>query len=349
MNQEMQNSKRIAYIDALKGFAILCVVLGHIASGSLWDPFTQTTYFFLYNIIYSFHMPLFILLSGETFYRAYCSSKYENGQKKRIGLQIARLSILYFLWSLILGLSRLLFAEAVNTPAAWTDIILIPVKSIQLLWYIFVLIIFYLFFGIFQLERANMWVMLSVTFLFNLGSYFLPPKYYFDVKHVFYNSFFFFLGIVLAKRWQKEISLKEHKIVRRVLLLLSAVSLILCIVFWTPARYLNDRFLVNWFVAGSFSLSFYFLFKEVRWLGNSSFLGYLGKHSLEIYLIHTFVLSAIRYLLTKNGIAFPVVFIIIGLPCGVIIPLLISFVLRKLRLYNIFFNQLKLFPHVNKK
>ena len=83
MNQEMQNSKRIAYIDALKGFAILCVVLGHIASGSLWDPFTQTTYFFLYNIIYSFHMPLFILLSGETFYRAYCSSKYGNGQKKK--------------------------------------------------------------------------------------------------------------------------------------------------------------------------------------------------------------------------------------------------------------------------
>lgn len=349
MNQEKQNSQRIAYIDALKGFAILCVVLGHIATGNLRDPFTQTIYFYLYNIIYSFHMPLFILLSGETFYRAYCNSKYENSQKKGIGLQIARLSILYFLWSLILGLSRLLFAEAVNTPAAWTDIFLIPVKPIQLLWYLFVLTFFYLFFGIFQLEQANMWIMLSVTFLLNLGSYFLPSGFYFDVKHVFYYSFFFFSGIVLAKIWQKEISLKEQKIVRLVLLLLIAVSLVLCIVFWTPARYLNEHFLVNWFVAGSFSLSFYFLFKEVRWLGNSSFLGYLGKHSLEIYLIHTFVLSAIRYLLMKSGIASPVVFIIIGLPCGVIIPLLISFVLRKIRLYNFFFNQLKLFPHVNKK
>ncbi|MBO7730835.1 MAG: acyltransferase [Lachnospiraceae bacterium] len=343
MNQEALTNKRIAYIDALKGFTILCVVLGHIATGNLWNPFTQTTYFYLYNIIYSFHMPLFILLSGETFYRAYCSSKYGNGQKKRIGLQIARLSILYFLWSLILGLSRLLFAEAIHTPAAWTDIFLIPVKPIQLLWYIFVLIIFYLFFGIFQLERANMWIMLSVTFLFNLGSYFLPSGFYFDVKHVFYYSFFFFLGIVLAKRWQKETSLKEQKIVRLVLLLLIVVSLVLCIIFWTPARFLNEHFLVNWFLAGSFSLCFYYLFKEVGWLGNSGFLGYLGKHSLEIYLIHTFVLSAIRYLLTKSGIASPVVFIILGLPCGVIIPLLISFVLRKIHLYNIFFNQLKLF------
>ena len=194
-----------------------------------------------------------------------------------------------------------------------------------------------------------MWIMLSVTFLFNLGSYFLPAGYYFDAKHVFYYSFFFFGGIVLAKRGQMEFSLKEQKIVRLVLLLLIAVSFVLCIVFWTPARYLNEHFLVNWFLAGSFSLGFYYLFKEVRWLGNSSFLGYLGKHSLEIYLIHTFVLSAIRYLLTKSGIASPVVFIIIGLPCGVIIPLLVSFVLRKIRLYNIFFNQLKLFPSVNKK
>lgn len=349
MNQENQKNNRIAYIDALKGFAILCVVLGHIATGNLWDPFTQTTYFYLYNIIYSFHMPLFILLSGETFYRAYCSSKDRNGQKRRIGLQIARLSILYFLWSLILGLSRLLFAEAIHTPAAWTDIFLIPVKPIQLLWYLFVLIIFYLFYGIFQLERANMWIILSVTFLFNIGSYFLPSGFYFDVKHVFYYSFFFFLGIVLAKRWQNELSLTVQKIVRLVLLLLIVVSLVLCIVFWTPARYLNEHFLLNWFLAGSFSLGFYYLFKGVRWLGDSSFLGYLGKHSLEIYLIHTFVLSAIRYLLMKIGFSSPVVFIIIGLPCGVIIPLLISFVLRKIRLYNIFFNQLKLFPSANKK
>ena len=51
MNQEALTNKRIAYIDALKGFTILCVVLGHIATGNLWNPFTQTTYFYLYNII----------------------------------------------------------------------------------------------------------------------------------------------------------------------------------------------------------------------------------------------------------------------------------------------------------
>ena len=47
MNQVKQNGKRIPYIDALKGLAILCVVLGHVANGQLMDPFTQTAYFFV--------------------------------------------------------------------------------------------------------------------------------------------------------------------------------------------------------------------------------------------------------------------------------------------------------------
>ena len=72
MNQVKQNGKRIPYIDALKGLAILCVVLGHVANGQLMDPFTQTAYFFVYNIIHTFHMVLFVLLSGEVFYHAYC-------------------------------------------------------------------------------------------------------------------------------------------------------------------------------------------------------------------------------------------------------------------------------------
>ena len=81
MNQEKQNSQRIAYIDALKGFAILCVVLGHIATGNLRDPFTQTIYFYLYNIIYSFHMPAFIFLSG---YFSKSASNDESYAKKQV-------------------------------------------------------------------------------------------------------------------------------------------------------------------------------------------------------------------------------------------------------------------------
>lgn len=56
--------ERIIWIDQLKGIAILQVVIGHI----LWFPMgfrnVVINKCLLLNFIYSFHMPLFIFLSG---------------------------------------------------------------------------------------------------------------------------------------------------------------------------------------------------------------------------------------------------------------------------------------------
>lgn len=59
-------SRRDGRIDALKGLLILLVVLGHIMEAR-WGchPVNQIVYL----IIYSFHMPLFVLLAGYTFNR----------------------------------------------------------------------------------------------------------------------------------------------------------------------------------------------------------------------------------------------------------------------------------------
>ena len=51
-----QPHKRIDYIDIARGIAIICMVIGH-------NPWNTT----LTNVIYSFHMPLFIIVSGIFF------------------------------------------------------------------------------------------------------------------------------------------------------------------------------------------------------------------------------------------------------------------------------------------
>ncbi len=58
----MQN-KRLEYIDQLKGFAILMVVMGHI----LQFCFNEIVPSLTYRVIMSFHMPLFAFLSGLMF------------------------------------------------------------------------------------------------------------------------------------------------------------------------------------------------------------------------------------------------------------------------------------------
>lgn len=54
--------KRLLSLDALKGFAILLVILGHV--GAFSDPGTISTQTFLHTFIYVVHMPLFIMTAG---------------------------------------------------------------------------------------------------------------------------------------------------------------------------------------------------------------------------------------------------------------------------------------------
>lgn len=61
-NQLVEN-KRIAYIDIAKGIGILFVMLGHC----LYSEESPIRLF-----IYSFHMPLFFVLSGMTYKTCAC-------------------------------------------------------------------------------------------------------------------------------------------------------------------------------------------------------------------------------------------------------------------------------------
>lgn len=63
MKNNNTTRNRLNFIDELKGFAILCVVIGHVMLFCLKSSDTSLCY----HIITSFHMPLFAFLSGLMF------------------------------------------------------------------------------------------------------------------------------------------------------------------------------------------------------------------------------------------------------------------------------------------
>lgn len=76
-----QNRERIGYLDALKGLAAFLVVLGHLVTA-------KQEYQGIYNFIYSFHMPLFMFVSGVTAalsFRRYASGNITAGQVPAAG------------------------------------------------------------------------------------------------------------------------------------------------------------------------------------------------------------------------------------------------------------------------
>ncbi len=61
------NKDRLVWLDVLKGFLILLVIIGHAIQYCLPDGECERNYW--WNLIYSFHMPAFMAASGYINYR----------------------------------------------------------------------------------------------------------------------------------------------------------------------------------------------------------------------------------------------------------------------------------------
>lgn len=78
--------QRIAYIDALKGFIIILVVLAHVIAWSYTDLDgfqSDIAMSWLFQLIYAFHMPLFFFVSGMLAYRSLAHSTLTDIVRKR--------------------------------------------------------------------------------------------------------------------------------------------------------------------------------------------------------------------------------------------------------------------------
>ena len=84
-----KDNTRLYYLDNLKGFTILLVVLGHCIQYGMPSTYQDSI---LYQFIYSFHMALFFVISG------FLSYKKEFSLSKAIGKRAYRLLLPYFIW-----------------------------------------------------------------------------------------------------------------------------------------------------------------------------------------------------------------------------------------------------------
>lgn len=100
------NMTRNALLDIVKAFAIITVVIGHcIQYGSGLTYFSERLFYEnnIFKIIYSFHMPLFMIVSGYLF--AFSIKKDWRVNVKR---KIKSLVLPVFIWSIVLFLYQAL-------------------------------------------------------------------------------------------------------------------------------------------------------------------------------------------------------------------------------------------------
>lgn len=200
MEKNAAQKMRIGWLDAWKGFAMLLVVMGHIADGyldaGLFPEYTgvlQTCY----DIIYSFHMPLFFVLSGYTFYIAYAKNR-ETGSR-RMWVQTGNIAVVYLLFSVLQWCFKMVFAGQVNTVYTWKNLWMIPVRTMAPYWYLYVLMLLYAVAWFAEKVKRPEWLKVLFFLGLNFLSEFLPGSILFEIKRTLYYSFFFYFGIYLAK------------------------------------------------------------------------------------------------------------------------------------------------------
>lgn len=335
--------KRIDWIDALKGFATVCVVVGHISDGYLGaGMFVEKRHILngIFNSVYIFHMALFFMISGMTYKLAYFRTV--NGiialkDPQKIKRQLCNLILLYVLYCIWMILFKVLFSKFVNKPVSLKGLFFIWGKPIYPYWYLYVLILYY---AIFTFGVQKKWGSKPLPLIALLGgasllSGFCDTSDWFQVQHTMQYAIYFYLGIILVGQ-----NRQENAFVNLIPIFISLVTIIF---FWNDKRYITNIPLVNTIAAFGCVILFAALFRKVPFLKSSFLFTLIGKHALEIYLLHCFFTAGNRVLLPMLGIHGFWSSFVINLFISIFIPMAVSFVSKKLGLYKLLFAPGKVF------
>lgn len=290
-------ASRQNWIDLAKGIGIILVVYGHVARGldaaGLYRD--QHSFALVDGVIYSFHMPLFFLLSGLFFQ----SSLKHDGAGALMGKKVDTLLYPYVVWSLIQGGIAIALSHYTNTPTRISDITTILWQPLDQFWFLYALFfIFLLLTPVFKLahQASAPWLVgfvLLVAYIANIQVG-IPA-----VDYVVDYGVFFACGVLLA---QYPAVLGQRAGPRAGLLAVLLFFLAQYAVHAVfPAADLPsgaaDRgagFLLALFSIGCVLVLSRSLSPVVfRWLAR------LGKNSMPIYLMHILFASGTRVMLSR--------------------------------------------------
>ena len=281
-------TKRLIGIDVMQGIAMIFVVLGH----HLFD-FMPEWYKQMFAWIYTFHMPLFIFISGFLIRYSYKGVDNWKEYKQYITKRIKK----FFLPFLIIG--------TIGTLASWDFnninvlfknllyLVISPKQSeVTFLWYIYLLFIFYCIAPIIFNAKKMIKTLLFVIALY-LSVHIIPIGYL--CIDWFTRYFVFFLcGAFVAKNYHK---ITQHKKISLSICIGSFVAFVLMsIAIFTGCSDSILQYLIQWVGIPTFALMAYIL-KQCSWV--SKVLVYVSVNCFGIYLLHMFFVQAGAIIITR--------------------------------------------------
>lgn len=318
----MKMAHRLRMMDIAKGIAIILVVIGHaIPDASTHNGIASPGLKIIYDMIYSFHMPLFFLISGYFVNTLISKTTMLISIKKKF----QRLLFPYIFVGLCYAPCKLLLSRFANDPFHLSNLwkMLIGINPDGELWFLYSLFVISTFSYLMRVKVGKLWIICSG--IIGGGTLCLPVV----ISNVLFFQFFFFFGIYLKQNnpnWIQNIS---------------KGIFIVCFLLWgllnIPYHY-GSVLPVKLFT-GIFG-SICILYLSNRLEDSSSLivkgLEVAGKYCMEIYILSDIVKIPLRILFWSKLHMYYLAFIACSI-MDVILPIIMKqYIIRRWKWLNLF-------------
>lgn len=309
--------KRVEWVDYAKGITIIMVVLHH----SIFPGLYSDVIGYVDSLLVSMRMPFFFFIAGLFIHKALFSDL-----KVFLKSKVAHFLYLFILWSIIRYLTDTIprYYLLNDSEANLSSILNIFVEPPGGLWFIYALLIFFI---IARSVRSFPILALSISLLvFALSSQSGQYEFINQVARFFP---LFFLGYLISG---KVLALAEK---------IKLYHLIIPVLFLLFVSKIKDTtwadIALNSFLLSLFGIiSGIVLAKIATKFSLFSFLNYIGQKTLVIYVMHGIPINALKFVLPKIMPNLPELGILIMVLSGIIIPLLIEKIARKINMHWLF-------------
>ena len=301
---------RSDWVDRARGIGIVLVVFGHVlrglANAGMFPP--DASIWLLDYAVYTFHMPLFFLLSG-----LFAERSLSKGAGPFWRSKLLTVVYPYFLWSLVQGLLLVAFAGMTNNASSpWLRLGSILWLPLAPFWFLYSLFFCHLLFAF--LRKLDRRVLLGLAVLayvagevYRGGSHDISP-----VPDTTRGFMFYVLGVVATERTWLAMATRARIWIVSAVVLLASVPLGLA---WRiPYEAMWPAALAG--IALTVALA------QVDFPAARVF-QILGRVSMVIFLIHIIIASGLRIILLRfMPIQDPALHLLLGISAGLLLPIL---------------------------
>ncbi|HVY86806.1 MAG TPA: acyltransferase [Caulobacterales bacterium] len=313
--------ERVLWPDAARGLGIVLVVLGHVIAGLLNVGVLEHTpaSHWVYFAIYTFHMPLFFLLSG-----LFLRDGLKRGAEDFLVGKVWTLIYPYVLWSIAQGALQMWMVDALDEPWALKALASIGWQPISQFWFLYALLLCHL---VGMVMRARPLALTAVSLIGWVAASFMPWTWI--IAKALHFLPFYALGMALSSR---ALRWRAPPVWLTLVLMATFAGAVAITGLLTNMRAESLVTMPTAMLGVAATVAIALSIEDAVGAG----LRWLGRVSMTILVLHILALVGVRQTLIGLGVTDPAIHLFAGVGLGVFGPACMHVALERWNMLPLF-------------